>query len=97
MMRDGPSEAAYRSSFQTAFKLLWLRAVVVSIKGKGTIKCQVSNRNTNESESPVRRRKDKMMSKPEFNSIAGKKQGGILYSDGYYSEQGCCISCMTTF
>ncbi|MEJ2901692.1 hypothetical protein WAE58_04625 [Pedobacter panaciterrae] len=37
-MRDGPSKSAYRSRFQTAAKLLWLSALVVSVSGKGTIK-----------------------------------------------------------
>ncbi|WP_316799790.1 hypothetical protein [Pedobacter frigidisoli] len=37
-MRNGPSESAYRSGFQTAAKLLWLSALVVSVSGKGIIK-----------------------------------------------------------
>jgi hypothetical protein len=37
-MGEGLPKAAYRSSFQTAFMLLWLNAVVVSDKGKGIIK-----------------------------------------------------------
>jgi hypothetical protein len=44
MMGAGLPQAAYRSSFQTASKLLWLNAVVVGVKGKGITKCQVSNK-----------------------------------------------------
>jgi hypothetical protein len=35
-MRDGPSESAYRSGFQTAFRRLWSKAMVVSAEGKGS-------------------------------------------------------------
>ena len=34
-MRVGPSESACRSRFQTAFRRLWPKAMVVSAKGKG--------------------------------------------------------------
>ena len=34
-MRVGPSESAYRSGLQTAFRRLWSKATVVSAKGKG--------------------------------------------------------------
>ena len=36
MMREGPSESAYRRRLQTASKLLELKALVVSIRGKGS-------------------------------------------------------------
>ncbi|MCK4988973.1 MAG: hypothetical protein KAS29_00750, partial [Bacteroidales bacterium] len=35
MMREGPSEPAFRRRFQTTFMLLSLRDLVVSDKGKG--------------------------------------------------------------
>ena len=35
MMREGPSEPAFRRRFQTAFMLLSLKDLVVSDKGKG--------------------------------------------------------------
>jgi len=38
MMGAGLPEAAYRSSFQTTSKLMWLSTVVVSVRGKGIIK-----------------------------------------------------------
>ena len=34
-MRDGPSKSAYRSGLQTAFRRLWIKAMVVSAEGKG--------------------------------------------------------------
>ena len=34
-MKEGPSESAYRSGLQTAFRRLWTKAMVVSAKGKG--------------------------------------------------------------
>ena len=34
-MRVGPSEPACRSRFQTAFRRLWPKAMVVSAEGKG--------------------------------------------------------------
>jgi hypothetical protein len=37
-MGGGLPEPACRRWFQTAFKLLWLKAVVVSVKGKGIVK-----------------------------------------------------------
>ena len=34
-MRAGPSNSLYRKRFQTAHKLLWSKATVVSVMGKG--------------------------------------------------------------
>jgi len=70
-MRVGLSESAYRSGFQTAPKLLWLNAEVVSVGGKGTLKCQVGTRKMNASEPLMRRRKDKAMSKPRSSIVLG--------------------------
>jgi hypothetical protein len=58
MMREGPSEPVYRHGLQTASKLLGLNAPVVSVRGKGPLKGQVSNKKTNVNELPQRRRKD---------------------------------------
>ncbi len=35
-MREGPSQPGCRTRLQTAVELLWSRARVVSVKGKGT-------------------------------------------------------------
>jgi len=70
-MKVGLSESAYRSRLQTAPKLLWLNAEVVSVGGKGSIKGQVGTRKMNASEPLTRRRKDKTMSKPKSSSIFG--------------------------
>ena len=58
MMREGPSEPAFRRRFQTTFMLLCLKGMVVSDKGKGLIeRDKVSIKETNESEPLKRRRK----------------------------------------
>ena len=75
-MRVGLSESAYRSGFQTAPKLLWLNAVVVSVGGKGTLKCQVGAGKMNASEPLMRRRKGKVMSKPRSSIVLGTSSKG---------------------
>lgn len=70
-MKVGLSESVYRSGFQTAPKLLWLKARVVSVGGKGTLKCQVCAGKMNASEPLKRRRKGKVMSKPRCSNVLG--------------------------
>jgi hypothetical protein len=43
-MRVGPSEPACRSRFQTTFRRLWTKAMVVSTEGKGLAKTRSGNR-----------------------------------------------------
>jgi hypothetical protein len=43
-MRGGPSESACRGRFQTTFKWLWSKAMVVSIEGKGSARTESGDR-----------------------------------------------------
>lgn len=88
-MKVGPSESAFKEQAPNHPKLLRSRAVVVSVGGKamGRYPRQVRNRETNESEPPLTRRKTPIVvetrsvrlswDKPVGHLITGQAAAGV--------------------
>jgi hypothetical protein len=75
-MRVGLSWPGCRTRPQTAGKLQWSRAIVVSVSGKGTARsCQVGAGKTNVSEPSMKCRNSKAMSKPGSGGCPGTSAG----------------------
>jgi hypothetical protein len=74
----GPSGSGCRTRSQTALELLGLKALVVSVQGKGaTGSHQVRARKTNESESLMKCRKRRDVIETRLQSLAWDKVWGI--------------------
>ena len=80
-MREGPSKPACRCRLQTNLKLLWSRAMVVSVKEKAAARlCQVSIRETNASEPLMKCRKRRDDVKTGGESLTWDKSRGNLFT-----------------
>lgn len=82
-MRVGPLRSAFRSRSQITSKLLWSKAVVVSVGGKAQGKLvQVRIRETNESEPfEDASLRNQVSSKPEACSSFWDKPAGCLMTE----------------
>ncbi len=74
-MRDRSLAAGLQNQAANRLELLWSRARVVSVKEKARATCQVRIGKTSASEPLMKRRKAKVMSKPENTGCSGISAG----------------------
>jgi len=75
-------ETAMQVEVSNHLKLLWTKAMVVSVKGKGRARpCQVSAMETNTNEPLIKCRKRMKVIKTRGESLTWDKFGGNLFTD----------------
>lgn len=91
-MRVWPLEVGLQDLASNHHELLWSKAMVVSVVGKGTLKCQVRFKKMNESEQPMTCRKaNQLTSKPNSVVDSGQIQTAPGYGLGGVRCRGCMI------